>query len=416
MQFPLIFRALPQHESLRTLVLMRLVALAGQLAVVALSQLWLDIHLFLPPVFAAMLFLAVFNAWTWRRMRRPEPSGDIELFMQLLVDVITLSALLYFSGGATNPFVSFYLPALAVAAAILPWQYAAALAVLSVACYSVLSYVYVPLHVMDPDQAVAYHLDGMWANFAVSAILITGFVAHMSRTLRQRDRQLAQAREQHVQNEGILALGTQAASAAHEMGTPLATVAIIAGELQHEARQDAGLAPYRADLATIEAQIALCTTALDRMRMQAEDETPAASLVDWLAVFIEHWRLRHPAARITLALDAGDPRIAHAHALGRILQTLLDNAVRAAGDVDTPIEIALTAGQGTAAIRITDAGPGIRADLLEKLGHEQVQSTSGGQGIGLMLAFATARQIGATIQFASRHPQGTAATLTIPLA
>ena len=120
MIFSTLFRVPPQHETLRTIALMRLIALAGQLLVVALAMFWLDIDLPLLPLYGAITVLAAFNGWTWRRMQRAHPAGDNELFVQLLADVMTLSALLYFSGGATNPFVSFYLPALAVAAAILP--------------------------------------------------------------------------------------------------------------------------------------------------------------------------------------------------------------------------------------------------------------------------------------------------------
>ena len=421
MLFSTFFRVPPQHETLRTIVLMRVIALAGQLLAVALARFWLQIDLPLFPLFTAMLFLAAFNGWTWRRMQRARPAGDAELFMQLLVDVMTLSALLYFSGGATNPFVSFYLPAIAVAAAILPWRHAAVLSLFSVVCYSIMTSVYIPLHIPDPDRAVAYHLAGMWANFAVSAALITWFVAHMSRAVRERDRQLALAREQHLQSERMIALGTQAASAAHEMGTPLATVAVIAGELRHEAKRDAALAAYSDDLATIDTQIALCKTALEHMSMQARLDTASASadkvfMRRWLAQFIDDWRLRHPATRLDLSLPSSDASIGNVRAVGQILLTLLDNAGRAAAEADTLVVVSLKIEARAVVVQVKDAGPGIDAGLLKKLGYEPVQSTSGGQGIGLMLAFATARQIAATIELAARQPNGTIATLTIPLA
>lgn len=415
-----LFNVLPQHKTLRTIVLMRLIALAGQLLVLAIAQFWLGIDLPLPPLITAILFLAVFNGWTWRRMQRAHPAGNAELFIQLLADIATLSALLYFSGGATNPFVSFYLPALAVAAAILPWRYAAVLALCSVAAYSLLTSVYVPLQIEDEDRAVTYHLAGMWANFAVSAGLITWFVAYMSTALRERDTRLAQARERQLRNERIVALGTQAAGAAHEMGTPLSTVAVIAGELLHETAHDPALAAYRDDLATIEAQIALCKTALERMGMSAEDSlaTPAAPvrLTDWLEPFVERWRLRHPATRMSLALAPCDARVANIQAVGQILHTLLDNAARAAAESETPIGLALAIGPQTACMEVTDDGPGIAPGLLKRLGYEPVESAAGGQGIGLLLAFATARQIGATLDILPLRPHGTVAKLTVALA
>lgn len=421
MIFSTLFRVPPQHETLRTIALMRLIALAGQLLVVALAMFWLDIDLPLLPLYGAITVLAAFNGWTWRRMQRAHPAGDNELFVQLLADVMTLSALLYFSGGATNPFVSFYLPALAVAAAILPWRYAAALAIIAVASYSMMTSVYIPLHIMDPDQAVTYHLAGMWANFAVSAGLITWFVAHMSKALRERDSQLSAAREQGLQSERMIALGTQAASAAHEMGTPLSTVAVIAGELRHEAKRDPALAAYNDDLAAIEAEIAVCKAALDRMGMQARLENAAADsdtvlVAAWLEQFVEAWRLRHPAASLQIAPPVGDARIANSRAIGRILLTLLDNAACAASDADKPLALSLIVDRYGVAIQVEDDGRGIDADLQKRLGYEPVKSTTGGQGIGLMLAFATARQIGATIELVSQPHHGTSATVRIPFA
>jgi two-component system, sensor histidine kinase RegB len=418
MIFPTIFRVLPQHEALRTLVLMRLVALVGQVLVVALAQFWLGISLPLPPLFAAIAFLAAFNLWTWRRLQRPQPASETELFIQLLTDVATLSALLYFSGGATNPFVSFYLPALAVAAAILPWLHACVLAMVSVGCYSLMTSMYVPLAVMNAERAVTYHLAGMWANFAVSAGLITWFVARMSTALRERDRQLALAREQHLQSERLVALGAQAASAAHQMGTPLSTVALLAGELLHEAGTDAALAVYRDDLATIEAQIALCKAALDQMGKKAKEGTAAAATSvaagDWLAGFVQEWRLRHPEVQLQLSLPGATARIGETPAVAQILQILLDNAVQASTGAAAAVALSLTEEPDAVILRVTDHGAGIAPDLLKRLGYEPVASTSGGQGIGLLLAFASARQIGATLSLSACLPAGTCATLRLP--
>jgi two-component system, sensor histidine kinase RegB len=419
MIFPSFFRVLPQHEALRTLFLMRLVALVGQVLVIALAEFWLGISLPLQPLLAAMMLLAAFNIWTWKRLQRPQPASDAELFIQLLIDVATLSVLLYFSGGATNPFVSFYLPALAVAAAILPWLPACVLALASIVCYSLLTSNYIPLEVRDSARAVTYHLAGMWANFAVSAGLITWFVARMSTALRERDRQLAAAREQHLQSERLVALGAQAASAAHQMGTPLSTVALLAGELLHEAGQDAALAAYRDDLTTIEAQIALCKAVLDQMGKKAKEGVSAldASVEagDWLAGFAGEWRLRHPEVRLQLSASGGPARIRDVAVLAQILQILLDNAVQATAGAGTaaPVALSLVAEPQAVVLRVTDGGRGIAPDLLKRLGYEPVSSTSGGQGIGLLLAFASARQIGATLVLSACQPAGTTATLTL---
>jgi two-component system sensor histidine kinase RegB len=411
--------ASPQHEILRRLMWMRVIAITGQFSAVAIAKWGLDIDLPLIPMLTVIVMLAVFNAWTWWSLRSQRRAGHGALFVQLFVDLLAVSSLLFFSGGATNPFVSVYLPALAVAAAILPWGYTLMLAVFSLTGYSLMMNLYVPLLIVPADQAFTSHLAGMWINFALSAALITWFVGRMSNSLRDRDAQLARAREQQLQNERIVALGTQAASAAHEIGTPLATIAVIAGELMHEIKKDPALMAFRDDVAAIETQIAACKTSLDRLGRRASADAASNAIVVsldvWLARFIEGWRLRHPGARLELSLPGSDARISNTGAVGQILLTLLDNAAGAAGPGDTPIALSLTVNGQTATIHVHDRGPGIDADLLERLGHDQVTSRTGGQGMGLMLAFATARQIGGAIHLLSPASGGTLATLTLPL-
>ncbi len=419
MIFPLAPNALPQHEILRRLMWMRVIAITGQFTAVAIATWGMGIKLPLVQMLTVIAMLVLFNAWTAWSLHLRRPAGHGTLLIQLFVDLLAVTSLLFFSGGATNPFVSVYLPALAVGAAILPWGYTLMLAFFSLGAYSLMMSVYVPLQILPAERAFPYHLAGMWANFALSAALITWFVARMSSTLRERDAQLARAREQQLQNERIVALGTQAASAAHEIGTPLATIAVIAGELLHEMKKQPALMAFHDDVAAIETQIAACKASLDRLGKDAHADAAsnavAISLDAWMARFIELWRLRHPGARLDLSLPRSEARIANTGAVGQILLTLLDNAARAAGPSDTPIGLSLEVNGQSATIRVHDSGPGIDGDLLKRLGHDQVNSTTGGQGMGLMLAFAMARQIGADIGLAAPSTGGTLATLTLPL-
>lgn len=411
---------LPQHDTLRRLVSMRGIAILLQLLAVLIARFALGVELPMLQCLAVLVSLALFNGWAWRRMHQPEPLSIGELANHLLIDVIALSCLLYFSGGATNPFVSFYLPILAVAAAILPRRFALLLAVASIAAYSVLGFFYQPLRLQDTEQAVNYHLFGMWANFSLSVGLITWFVTRLSGTLRARDAQLALARERHLQSDRIVALGVQAASTAHEMGTPLSTVAVVIGELRAEANRLPALAAYRDDLAVIDAQIALCKVALDRMNAQARPDTAGdagpAVVSEWLIDLMEGWRLRYPATRLQQTIPDGGARIADCAIVSQILLTLLDNAAQATRDQSDAVALRLTVDGHAARIRIEDSGSGIAPALRRRLGYEPVRSTSGGQGIGLMLAFASARQIGAKIELESHRPNGTVATLTLLLA
>jgi two-component system, sensor histidine kinase RegB len=423
MDLPLIFSILPQHQILSRLIWMRWVAIVAQLLVIAGVHFTLDVGLSagaLKSLFCVIAFLCAFNLLSWWRMRYARPAADSELFVQLLTDISCLSLLLYFSGGATNPFVSFYLPALAVAAAILPWRQAFMLALYAFASYSLLTYVYQPLHIHDSSRGMAYHLAGMWVNFAVSAALITWFVTRISGNLRQREAQLAQARERQLQGDRLVALGAQAASAAHEMGTPLSTIAVIAGELRNDARQSPALAAYAADLAVIEQQIAVCKKALDRMRVEADPQAVAGprAIKEWLSKFIDGWRLRYPAINLSLSLPEQDGMSNKVQVLGQILLTLLDNAARAVTPNGGQVQVTLLLAAASAVIRVQDNGDGIDADLLLRLGYQPVASNADGKGIGLMLAFESARQLGAEIKLTSTAAgpgSGTIAEITVAL-
>lgn len=416
--------AWPHHPVLVRLFWLRWATVAGELLVLAGARLWLDIALPLAPLLGLIALQLVINVATLARMRAARPASQGELFLQLLLDVALLSALLYFSGGATNPFVSFYLPTLAAAAATLAWPYAGALTLCALAGYSALANLYQPLHIHDHDQAMSWHLAGMWINFSISALLITWFVTRIAATVRERDALLAAAREQHLQGQRILALGTQAAGAAHALNTPLSTVAVIAGELRRDMAGNPALALYEEDILVVEQQIAVCKQALESMRLDADAQARSAHPVPlgaWLRELLDGWRLRHPG--VVLVRDIGADGMGPAASvdtveLGQILFNLLDNAAAALAASDKPGELTVSlaaAGASRAVIRVADNGCGIEAGLLARLGHGPVPSRSGGRGIGLMLAHATVRQLGASLRLQSVPGEGSVAELEFAL-
>ncbi|MGD7412428.1 ATP-binding protein, partial [Ralstonia pseudosolanacearum] len=220
-------------SSLRRLFWLRWSLLATQLILMLLAPLIFGVQLPVVVLLSVMGVHALFNLLTGWQVRRDRPVRHIEITVQLLVDLTALSALLYFTGGATNPFVSFYLPALAIAAAMLPIAHVVGLTLYALAAYSVMLGNYIPLDLLDQADAVPYHLAGMWIDFVASSAMIAGFTARLSAALREREAELADARERLLREQRIEALVSQGASVAHEMGTPLSTVAVITGELQH---------------------------------------------------------------------------------------------------------------------------------------------------------------------------------------
>lgn len=415
--------------SLRRLFWLRWALMGGQAVLLVSCEAVAGVILPYSPLLAILSLQAVFNLLTGLRLRMHTSRGgmpsDAELMGQLMVDLTALSANLFFTGGATNPFVSFYLPGLAIAAAILPWRNVIALAAYAMACYSLMLIEYVPLNLHNPDNAINYHLAGMWLNFVASATMIAVFVARLSGVLRQRDAELNLAREQLLRDARIEALNDQAAAVAHEIGTPLATLAVIAGELRADAA-DPRLATtqvcaYLPDLQTMEQQLELCKSILARLR--DDHETAAPQRIDaWLDGYVERWQLRHPHARLEAnAIGEAAALPVEAARVGQILTILLDNAARsqlAAGHEQIPLRLAIALEDNrappTLIFRVTDRGLGIPKSQRARLGEAPMTSMHGGQGIGVYLAQSAAQQMGGRLAWHDHHEGGTVAELRLP--
>jgi two-component system, sensor histidine kinase RegB len=405
--------------NLEHLFWLRSLAIIGQLLTIAFVQIFVGVTLPLPAMLLVIGLEVIFNGFTWLRVSQQRPESNLELFGQLWVDLGALSALLFLSGGTTNPFVSLYLPSLAIAAAVLPWHLMIWLAAFAVACYAVLGFESVPLNLDNPANLFDYYRAGMWVNFTVSVGLIAWFVARMSQALRQRDAALADAQQRLLRDERAVALGVQAATVAHEIGTPLSTIAMLTEELRDAARSDTGLKPYAADIDLLEQQMSMCTSALARLRSRASAPGSRQTVGEWLDSFVQQWRLRHPHVELdTLAAAPAGAVLDDTVAVGQILTILLDNAARASRDHVT-LKASLVERDSAIEFEVCDAGPGIPASLRASLGTAPVDSTQGGHGVGLYLAFSAAARLNGSIELTNARetrPRGTRALLRLPIA
>ena len=297
-----------QLVHLRRLIAVRWVALALMAALTLLAPAALGIPLPTAPLLAIIGITALFNGIALWRARRADSAAPVELLSQLLIDIAALGALVFFSGGATNPLVSLLLPPVAIAALTLPVRCVAAVGVAAVAIYSALMVFYVPLPMSDATRATRLHLLGMWLTFALSALMIAWFVVRMTRLIRVRDAELAARRERALRDERIMAIGTLAAGAAHELGTPLATMSLVTGELARDAQLPAAL---RDDIAVLRQQIAACkeiVTGLSRRAGAERLENPGIQPVDrWLDALRRRWHAVRPQAQSRLAVTGAGP-------------------------------------------------------------------------------------------------------------
>ncbi|MCC6657262.1 MAG: HAMP domain-containing histidine kinase [Rhodocyclaceae bacterium] len=401
-------------DPLRRLVLMRWFAVAGQFALAVAAGPLLDIELPLAPMLGIIALQAGFNLLTLRRVALGSAAGDAELFTQLGVDITALTLLLFFSGGAANPLVSLYLPGIAIAAVVLPGRLAWGVVALSVAAYSLLAFWNIPLPMADAERATRLHLAGMWLIFVASAALIAWFVARMAAAIRSRDRELAAAREEALRNERVVALGGLAAGAAHELGTPLATMAILVGELGRNTE----LGPEtQEDLALLREQIEHCKgiiTGLAARAGQARAEGGAALDLDrWLEQVVARWHRLRPHAEAEVSLrGTATPRVVGEATLEQALLNLFNNAADA-GDGHIEIE---SEWDGTKLrIEIRDRGPGFDENVLLQAGRAFITTRPEGTGIGLFLAHAAVERLGGRIVLANREGGGAVTRVELPL-
>ena len=402
--------------NLRRAVVLRWWLLAAVVVAVASAPAFLGIDLPRLPMFAVVLLMAAFNTRIQWRTRSEEAVGAGKLFGQLCVDLIALAILLYLSGGAANPLISFLLVPVAVAALSFPGSLTAAVALLAIAIYSLLMWAYLPLSVGNAARAARLHLAGMWLTFVVSAAMIAWFVARMTASIRERDSRLAAAREQALRDERMVALGAQAAGAAHELGTPLATMAVVVGELERVACLDDDAC---ADLVLVREQISLCKEIISSMAarsgMPRPEQLQVQDAADWVQGVRARWHSMRPRAGSRLELEGAGPapQLVTEASLEQALVNLLNNAADA-GNADIAIRLAWD--DAKLNIRIVDTGPGFPPAVLAGAGHAPLPSGTGGAGLGLLLAFSAIERLGGCITLSNPPGGGGCASIELPVA
>ena len=406
----------PEHlPNLRRLVASRWIVLGCLALAVLLVPQFLGIPLPRGPLLGIVAVTTVLNGLAWWRLRSASAASPLELFSQLLIDMAALGAIVFFSGGAANPLVSLLLPPVAIAALTLPAFLVAAIALLAVAAYSLLMLLYVPLPIGDASRATQLHLIGMWLIFVVSTLLVSWLIVRMMRLVRERDAALATAREQSLRDERVMALGTLAAGAAHELGTPLATMTLLAGEL---ANDPALTEPVREDIALLRQQIGVCKEIITGLSRRAGAErlenTPVQPADRWLDSVRQHWHAVRPQAssRLILGSDGVPPEIVADPRLEQALLNLLNNAANAN---PAPLEIRLSWDVVSWGIAIRDRGPGFPADVLAKAGQASFPAHAGGSGIGLMLTRSAVEQLGGKLLLSNPEDGGALAQIELPL-
>lgn len=389
---------------LRTLILIRWIAVIGQAAALLIVHFALGFALPLGIALSVIGVSALINVANSFQHPGRVRLGDRDAMMYLIYDVVQLAALLYLTGGLQNPFTMLILAPMTVGASILSRRSTAALAVVTIGAISVLTIWHLPLP-WDEDrlQLPALFIAALWLAMTVSIVFIAAYAFSVTEEGRRMSdaltaTQLALAREQRVS-----AVGALAAAAAHELGSPLATIAIVAKELARDLPPDS---PYAEDVQLLVSQTVRCRTILAELAHEREADggepyarLPVSALVE--AAGQPYHRADVETIYETDGSPDDQPAIARSpeimHGLGNIIQ----NAVQFAKE---RVEVTTSWDQNNVSVEVADDGPGFPTGFLSRLGEPYLSGRGdrgGHMGLGIFIAETLLRRTGASLVFAN---------------
>jgi two-component system sensor histidine kinase RegB len=400
--------------NLRRLIWLRLIVLFSELVAATIVVRFWKIELPMSALVTIWVAVVLVSVLTFIRLRYDRPVTDGELFFQLTLEVLALTAVLYFSGGSTNPFAPFYLLPLTLTAAALPGSYVWGMMLLTVSCYTGLLFFNIPLPAVHGGHGGDFRLHemGMWFGFLLSASLIAGFAVRMVATMRQRDQMIAEMHEQQLRQERVLALGTLAAGAAHELGTPLSTMAVLLKDMAaDEPVKNTTLETMRSQVDRCKSILGSISAAAGEVRAESGSAQPLDTYLDNL---LQRWQAQRPdvvlSKKIERAIDA--PRIVIDQTLEQAILNILNNAADA-----SPQNVDFTAHwtDTQLAIEIADRGPGLAPEVADQAGQMIHSTKQDGLGLGLFLSYNTLQRLGGEVQLLNRVDGGTVCRIKLPV-
>jgi len=407
-------------KNVTQLVRLRWIAVLGQLLTIVVTQYGFGVQLPLQLMLSVLAGLVAFNVISLLSLRVRRTTYPAELFIALLVDVGTLTFQLYLSGGASNPFVFLYLLQVGLAAVLLEARYAWIILGVTTLSFIWLALFGQPLALpQDQDLGIrSVYVQGMLVCFVLNAALLVYFINRITQTRRERDARLAELRQRAAEEEHIVRMGLLASGAAHELGTPLATIAVILGDWRYMPAFTSDPDLYQ-ELQEMQAQVQRCKTIVSgillsagEMRGESSEET---SIHAFLEELVSEWRNTRTVPQFSLQNHFHeDLQIVSDSVLKQTISNLLDNALEASPDW---VGLAVNRREENLVLAVQDRGPGFAEGSFDRLGRPY-ESTKDrpGSGLGLFLVLNVARTLGGNVSARNLPEGGAEVSLSLPLA
>jgi two-component system sensor histidine kinase RegB len=404
------------RATLPWLVRLRWVAVTSQFATVGLVGAVLGVRLPYLPVLATIGLTAATNLFIGRWS-----AGDSRRLVAgvLVLDTVLLTLLLGLTGGPANPFGVLYLVHVALAAVALGARWGAAVTALSAAGHAVLPRWHLPL----VPEARAWPFEalrtvGPWLGLVTVAVSIAYFVSHVSAALQRSERDLSEAEAKAARSEKLASLTTLAAGAAHELGTPLGTIAVVARELERSAAGRGLDEAFSEDLRLIREQVERCRLILVQMSARAGEASGEAPARVETAVLVRDVKAvlgSDRAARLVVESPVGASVHAPRGALVHVLSSLVRNAFDAS-PATAVVSLEVASHEDGVEFTVRDRGHGMPPDVLSRAGEPFFTTKLEGQGtgLGLFLARTFADRLGGRLDLASVEGEGTTLRLRLP--
>jgi two-component system sensor histidine kinase RegB len=400
------------------LVQLRWIAVIGQIVTIAVVQFGLQIALPLASMSIVLGGLVVLNLLSVAWLRNRTDVSIRGLLMVLMLDVAALTAQLYLSGGATNPFTFLYLLQVTLAAVLLDVWATCAVAAVAYAGFAALITFHRPLAFSDAAGGLFHlHIVGMLVCFALDAALLVVFVTRITQNLRERDARLAALKQHAIEEDLIVRMGLLASGAAHELGTPLASLSVILNDWRHM-RTLAEDPELSQEIEEMQVAVQRCKTILTGVLLsagEARGESPSVTTVrGFLEDLIGEWRATRSATTLHYQNAFGaDLSIVSDSALKQVVFNVLDNAYESSPGW---VELVAERRGDILSLRVTDKGSGFAAAMLEQFGtpYHSSKGRTGG-GLGLFLVVNVVRKLGGFVSASNRQQGGAVVTLNLPL-